>query len=80
MTVKITKCPPGKALGAGDLMAWSHNRQLGRTGVSGQGKADLKAWARNRPQPDAADRWLERHDPELQRRLRKRAARRRAAR
>jgi hypothetical protein len=45
--VEITKCPPGKALGAGDLHRWAHNRQLGRTSVAGQRGKDLKAWARN---------------------------------
>jgi hypothetical protein len=45
--VKVTKCPPGRALGAGDLQAWAHNRRLGRSGMVGQTKHDLEAWARN---------------------------------
>jgi hypothetical protein len=45
--VKITKCPPGIALGAGDLQRWAHNRSLGRSGVIGQRDKDLQAWARD---------------------------------
>src|SRR5215471_16740878 len=45
--VKITKCPPGTALGAGDLQRWAHNRSLGRSGVIGQRNKDLKAWIRD---------------------------------
>jgi hypothetical protein len=41
--IKITKCPPGVALGAGDLQRWAHNRTLGRSGVIGQRDVDLKA-------------------------------------
>jgi hypothetical protein len=45
--VKITKCPLGRALGAGDLHAWAHNRQLGRSGMAGQRDKDLEAWTHN---------------------------------
>jgi hypothetical protein len=45
--IKITKCPPGRALGAGDLQRWAHNRTVGRSGVIGQRDKDLQAWARD---------------------------------
>jgi hypothetical protein len=45
--VEVTKCPPGKALGAGDLHRWASNRAGGRFGVKGQRDKDLKAWARD---------------------------------
>jgi hypothetical protein len=32
--IKITKLPPGRAIGAGDLHSWSTNRMTGRTGSS----------------------------------------------
>lgn len=50
--VKVTVLPPGEAIGARDLQQWSHNRRLGRSGVS---------MPREKPKKDAADRWLERH-------------------
>jgi hypothetical protein len=31
--VKVTKLPPGRALGAGDLHYWSSNRLAGRAGT-----------------------------------------------
>ena len=30
---KITKCPPGRALGADDLQRWARQRNVGRSGV-----------------------------------------------
>lgn len=32
--VKITKVPPGRAFGSGDLRKWAHNRQQGLSGVA----------------------------------------------
>ena len=34
MDVKVTKCPPGVALGAGDLHQWASRRRSGSSGVS----------------------------------------------
>lgn len=31
--IKITKLPPGKAIGADDLQQWSRQRNAGRSGV-----------------------------------------------
>jgi hypothetical protein len=45
--VKVTKCPPGVALGAGDLYRWASRRHGGRSGMAGQRDKDLEAWARN---------------------------------
>jgi hypothetical protein len=39
--VKITKLPSGEAYGARDLQKWSHNRLLGRWGVS-DSRSELK--------------------------------------
>ena len=59
--VKVTICPPGEALGAGDLQRWSRNRALGRSGVSDtkRERKILKRWGK--PKKDVADRWLERN-------------------
>jgi hypothetical protein len=51
--MKITKFPPGEAQGARDLQTWSSRRAAGRTGVP---------CARDEPKPDAADRWLAKHE------------------
>jgi hypothetical protein len=58
--VKVTKCPPGEATGARDLQNWSRQRAIGQSGVYVRRK-DRKKW--EKPKPDAADRWLARHDP-----------------
>jgi hypothetical protein len=56
--VKITKCPPGKALGAGDLHTWASRRLSGRSGVPGQQDAGaLNDWSRNR-EPKWLKKWL----------------------
>lgn len=41
--IKITKLPPGKALGAGDLTKWSQNRAVGRCGTDDAKTID-KVW------------------------------------
>jgi hypothetical protein len=45
--VPITKLPPGKAYGAGDMSAWSLNRMRGKFGV---GKTKDRATERKRTQ------------------------------
>ena len=57
----------------GKRMRWDLAAKRGRDATRIKDEAD-------RLQRDAAAQWLERHDCELQRHLRKRAARRRAAR
>lgn len=56
--VHITRLPPGQATGADDLHKWSQRRNVGRAGVKPEKKP--------KPKPDAADRWLARHDPQKQ--------------
>jgi hypothetical protein len=64
--VKVTKCPPGRALGCDDLQRWASSRSAGRSGVrsSREDREKLKAW---RPNLDAADRWLAKHGKETKR-------------
>lgn len=57
MTVRITKCPPGKALGADDLQRWAHQRLRGRSGVPLTRKEKKLAAARSEAE-DATARWL----------------------
>jgi hypothetical protein len=40
--VKITKCPPGKALGADDLTTWAQRRATGKVGVPTPRKEEKK--------------------------------------
>lgn len=47
--VEITKCPPGRARGAGDLQSWSFNRMLGRSGVNP--KDDPVKWEEKQLRP-----------------------------
>jgi hypothetical protein len=59
---KVTKCPPGEAIGARDLQRWA-------TGVRPSKKErDLEKKFTPRRKRDAADRWLARNDPRLRRR------------
>jgi ribosomal protein L37E len=48
----ITKLPPGRAAGAGDLKKWSNNRSLGRSGV-GSGSEQQKVVRCKRCEKDA---------------------------
>jgi hypothetical protein len=57
MTVRITKCPPGVALGAGDLHRWA-SRRLGGKGGMPMTKLERQAAEKRKPK-DRADRWLE---------------------
>jgi hypothetical protein len=63
--VKITKLPPGRALGAGDLHEWAQRRNAGRSGVY-VGKTEREQQARRLE--DAADRWLRRAERRERRR------------
>jgi hypothetical protein len=56
--VKVTKCPPGRALGCDDLQQWASNRSAGRSGVRSS-REDRKKLAERR---DDADRWLAQYD------------------
>jgi hypothetical protein len=60
--VRITKCPPGTALGARDLHRWSLNRARGRSGVSTPKRERKLLKQHSKPKLDAADRWLARYD------------------
>jgi len=55
--VKITKLPPGKALGADDLRRWAHQRLRGRSGVP-MTKREKKLAGKHDEPKDAAARWL----------------------
>jgi len=72
--VKITKLPPGKAIGADDLQQWSRQRNAGRSGVPDdrlleerllRQKKRRKRWLhkhrRNYPSKGLADVALEEH-------------------
>jgi hypothetical protein len=57
VTIRITKLPPGEALGARDLQNWAHRRLAGRSGVRLTRKEKKVAAARSEAQ-DATARWL----------------------
>jgi len=54
--VKITKLPPGEALGARDMQHWAERRMKGQSGVPPT-RQELKRLGKTR-KLDAADRWL----------------------
>jgi hypothetical protein len=60
--VKVTICPPGRALGCDDFQRWASRRSAGRSGAgsSRDDREKLKAWSRQKD--DAAGRWLATHD------------------
>jgi hypothetical protein len=58
--IKVTKCPPGEALGARDLQRWAQRRAAGWSGVRSGQKERIAAAKFERPNLDAADRWLAR--------------------
>jgi len=68
--IKITKLPPGRALGAGDLHEWAANRHAGWSGVRGQSDDALRDWAR---EPSQAERKRARKQRKLKRRNERRA-------
>lgn len=41
--IQITVLPPGRAVGAGDLTKWAHNRAVGRSGTDDAKTVD-KTW------------------------------------
>jgi hypothetical protein len=54
--MKITKLPPGEAVGARDLQTWASQRSAGRAGVPvGEKERKALAWKRR----DRAQRWLD---------------------
>lgn len=55
--VKITRLPPGVALGAGDLHAWAKRRLAGRGGVP-LTRAERKIAAKRSEAQDGTARWL----------------------
>jgi hypothetical protein len=55
--VKITRCPPGEAMGARDLQRWAHQRLRGRSGVPLTRKQKKVAAARGEDE-DATAKWL----------------------
>jgi hypothetical protein len=57
MTIKITKLPPGKAIGADDLQRWAHQRLRGRSGVP-LSKRERKIAAARSEDEDATAKWL----------------------
>ena len=61
MTVKITRCPPGRAYGCDDLHRWASRRIAGRSGVP-LSKAERKLGKRetfDECMDAATDRWVE---------------------
>lgn len=56
-TVKITKLPPGKAIGADDLQRWSRQRNAGRSGAPD----DWLLEQRLHGQKKRRKRWLHKH-------------------
>lgn len=57
MTIKITKLPPGEAMGARDLQNWAHRRLAGRSGMRMTRKEKKVAKARSDDE-DSTARWL----------------------
>jgi hypothetical protein len=55
--VKITKLPPGKAIGADDLQNWSRQRNAGRSGT----RHDRQEEKRLRQQRRRRQKWLRTH-------------------
>jgi hypothetical protein len=55
--VKITRLPPGVALGADDLQRWAHRRLAGRSGMRLTRKERKVAAARSED-GDATAKWL----------------------
>jgi hypothetical protein len=55
--VKITKLPPGKAIGADDLQNWSRQRNAGRSGTRDDRQEEK--WLRKQKQRRA--KWLSKH-------------------
>jgi hypothetical protein len=55
--VKITKLPPGKAMGADDLQRWSRQRNAGRSGVS----EDRREEKRLQEQKQRREGWQRKH-------------------
>lgn len=57
MEIKITKCPPGEAIGARDLQKWGQRRTIGQSGVP----LSRKEWLRQKKREknkDPAEKWL----------------------
>jgi len=57
MTIKITKLPPGEALGARDLQNWAMQRLRGRSGIPKTRREKKVAKARSEDE-DATAKWL----------------------
>jgi hypothetical protein len=57
VTVRITRLPPGTALGAGDLHTWAKRRLAGRGGVP-KTRAERKVAAARSEAQDATAQWL----------------------
>jgi hypothetical protein len=57
MSIKITKCPPGEALGARDLQRWAAQRLKGGSGVP-LSKRERKLAKKRAEDEDATARWL----------------------
>jgi site-specific recombinase XerD len=55
--IKITKLPPGKAIGAEDLQNWSRQRNAGRSGT----RDDLQQEKRLHEQKRRREKWLRKH-------------------
>jgi hypothetical protein len=44
--MKVTKCPPGEAIGARDLQRWASRRRAGLSGSGSWGDDDERRWRR----------------------------------
>jgi hypothetical protein len=55
--VKITKLPPGEAIGARVLQDWAHRRLAGRSGMR-MSRKERKVAAKRTEAEDATARWL----------------------